>query len=303
MILPQSSNPKMAGMSLVPRQSAPLAGARRPVQPIRVMISSRCKDAFAGKPLSTYRVALQQAIETARIFGQAVFEVWINERAGPAPATQNWWAWCIGQARDCDLMVVLYNGCSGSALMQVGGVGICHAEFATAMSMGPDKVRVVQLDPITTLSGAADQAFRDDLARYRVFLATAKNGTELEAAVLQSVLDGLRNLALLGTRETRRGQAWIGPALAWSRLDFAGRRMAMRGVMGDQLASRGYHPGDTTVLTKIDGHEVLAVCDAIPAAFTVAPAREMVGQPFLRDHLLAPRLQGSRRTGALHRLS
>jgi hypothetical protein len=66
----------------------------------------------------------------------------------------------------------------------------------------------------------------------------------------------------------------------------------MRGVMGDALASRGYHPGDTTVLTKIDGQDVLAVCDAIPAALTVAPAREMVGQPFLRDHLLAPRLQG-----------
>jgi hypothetical protein len=37
---------------------------------------------------------------------------------------------------------------------------------------------------------------------------------------------------------------------------------------------------------------VLAVCDAIPASFSVAQAREMVGQPFLRDHLLAPRLKG-----------
>jgi len=129
------------------------------------MISSRCRDAFAGKPLSAHRVALEQAIEAARIFGQKVFEVWINERAGPAPATLNWWEWCLGQARDCDLMVVLYNGCSGSALMQTGGVGICHAEFAAAMAVGPDKVRVIQLDPVATTRGSADQAFRDDLAR------------------------------------------------------------------------------------------------------------------------------------------
>jgi len=279
-------------MTVVTRVSTPPKVAGRPVQAIRVMISSRCKDAFAGKPLSTYRKNLQTAIEAARIFGQQVFEVWINERAGPAPATQSWWEWCLSQARDCDLMVVLYNGCSGATLMQTGGVGICHAEFAAAMMAGPDKVRVVRLEPITPPLASADQAFRDDLDRYRVFSVSARTGPELEAAVLQSVLDGLRNLALLGMRETRRGQAWVGPALAWSRLDFAARRAAMRDVMASALANRGYQPGDTTVFTEIDGQDVLAVCDAIPAALTVAPARELVGQPFLRDHLHAARLQG-----------
>lgn len=255
------------------------------------MLSSRCKDQFDGRPLSAYRIELQQAIEGARIFGQQVFEVWINEMAGPAPATQNWWEWCLGQARDCDLMIVLYNGCSGSTLMQTGGVGICHGEFAAAMTGGPDKVRVITLKPIVALA-AGDVAFRDDLDRYRVFSVAATTGPELKDAVRQTVLDGLRHLAVLGTRETRRGQAWVGPALAWSRLDFAGRRQAMREVTAAALASHAYKPRDTTVLTKIDGQDVLAVCDAIPAALTVAPARELVGQPFLRDHLLAPRLQG-----------
>jgi hypothetical protein len=176
--------------------------------------------------------------------------------------------------------------------MAANGVGICHAEFGAAMSSGPDKVRVVCLEPISAPTTPPDQAFGEDLDRYRVFSVAATNGAELKAAVLQSVLDGLRNLALLGMRETRRGQAWIGPALAWNRLDFEHRRAAMRGVMAEALASRGYHPGDTTVLTQIDSQDVLAVCDAIPAALTVAPARELVGQPFLRDHLLAARLQG-----------
>jgi len=256
------------------------------------MLSSRCNDPFAGKPLREVRIALQKAIEAARIFGQAVFEVWINERAGPAPATANWWEWCLTQARESDLLIVLYNGCAGGSLMQQSGVGICHAEFAAGMEVGPDKVRVVRLEPLPAAKSAPDLAFRDDLNRFRVFSAGATTEDQLRDAVFQSVLDGLRQLAQLGTREVRRGQAWVGPALAWSRLDLATRRNAMRDVVAGALASRNYTPGDTTVFTTIDGQEVLAVCDAIPASVSVAQAREMVGQPFLRDHLLAARLQG-----------
>lgn len=274
------------------RTPTPAALTLRPVQPIKVMISSRCRDLFAGEALSAHRAALQKAIEGARIFGQRVFEVWINERAGPAAGTQNWWQWCLQQAHDCDLVVVLYNGCSGSPLMQAGGVGICHAEFAEAMAQAPDKVRLVRLEPLHSATNAPDKAFSEDIARYRLFSVAAETGAELQGAVLQSVLDGLRDLALKGMRETRRGLAFFGAALEWSRLDFAGRRAAMRNVMAAALASSRYTPGDTTVLTQIDGQDVLAVCDAIPAAFSVAQAREMVGQPFLRDHLAAARLQG-----------
>jgi hypothetical protein len=278
-------------MALAPRALVP-PKAPRPVAPIRVMISSRCRDAFDGKSLSAHRVKLQQSIEAARIFGQQVFEVWINERAGPAPATATWWEWCLEQARDCDLMIVLFNGCSGHALMETGGVGICHAEFVAAMTEAPNKVRVIRLEPVPPPADGADRAFSDDLDGYKVFAVGARTALDLESAVQQSVLDALRNLALLGTRATRSGPAWVGPAMAWNRLDFAARRSAMRAVMAERLARRAYTQGDTTVLTQVDGQDVLAVCDAIPAALTVAPARELVGQPFLRDHLFAPRLQG-----------
>jgi hypothetical protein len=152
-------------------------------------------------------------------------------------------------------------------------------------------VRLIRLEPVKSVSGAPDKAFSEDIGRYRLFSVAAKTGADLQGAALQSVLDGLRDLALKGMRETRRGLAFFGAALEWSRLDFAGRRAAMRNVMAEALASNRYNPGDTTVSTQIDGQEVLAVCDAIPAAFSVAQAREMVGQPFLRDHLLAARLK------------
>lgn len=279
-------------MAVPARTPTTPARAVRPVTPVRVMISSRCRDLFDGQPLSAHRATLQRSIEAARIFGQQVFDVWINERAGPAPATVSWWEWCLGQARDCDVMIVLYNGCSGHGLMEVGGVGVCHAEFATAMAAAPDKVRVIRLEPVSAPTDAPDDNFRDDLASYRVFSVSAKTAAELDAAVQQSVLDGLRDLALRGARAVRHGPAWVGPALAWSRLDFAARRAAMRGVLAERLASHGYTSGDTAVVTQVDGQDVLAVCDAIPAALTVAPARELVGQPFLRDHALAARVRG-----------
>lgn len=49
----------------------------------------------------------------------------------------------------------------------------------------------------------------------------------------------------------------------------------------------------------MNGHEILTEPHAIPAALSVGPALELVGQPFLRDHLLASNLKG-KRGGPLH---
>ena len=46
------------------------------------------------------------------------------------------------------------------------------------------------------------------------------------------------------------------------------------------------------------GAKILLVLNAIPAALTVSAAREMVGRPFLRDHLLAAALEGA--AGPVH---
>jgi hypothetical protein len=48
---------------------------------------------------------------------------------------------------------------------------------------------------------------------------------------------------------------------------------------------------DGRLITKVAGISVVIVPDAIPAALSVAPARELVGQPFLQDHRLAKLLQ------------
>jgi hypothetical protein len=84
---------------------------------IKIMISSRCNDPFpvaakGAKRLSDIRAQLKAEIEAVRIFGQPVYEVWINEKAAE-DGSQQAWDHCMEQARDCDVFIALFNGNAG----------------------------------------------------------------------------------------------------------------------------------------------------------------------------------------------
>lgn len=100
------------------------------------------------------------------------------------------------------------------------------------------------------------------------------------------------NLVHQGAREVKRSRYNAGPALDWSRMDFSARQAAMRSVLSDALASRGRADGEGVVLPVAKG-KVLFLPHAIPAAMRVPAAREMVGQPFLKDHLSVPALKAA----------
>ena len=87
---------------------------------------------------------LKQEIEAEKLFGKEAFEVWINEDEPPEPGAQDSWDLCVEQAREADLLLVLYNGNAGWSLSS-GDIGICHAELMTAFSESPGKVSVVSL--------------------------------------------------------------------------------------------------------------------------------------------------------------
>jgi hypothetical protein len=69
----------------------------------------------------------------------------------------------------------------------------------------------------------------------------------------------------------------------------------MRRVLRDAILRRTRSSNeDRHLFVSLAGTHVLVVLDAIPAAMTVGAARELVGQPFLRDHELSPILKGGR---------
>ena len=80
------------------------------------MISSRCVDPFpepGGTPLTDVRRELKKSIEAEKLFGAKAFEVWINEDAEALDHSKDSWDACLKQVRDCDVLIVLFNGHAG----------------------------------------------------------------------------------------------------------------------------------------------------------------------------------------------
>jgi hypothetical protein len=123
---------------------------------------------------------------------------------------------------------------------------------------------------------------------------------ELKSRVKEAVHDAVVSLAQAGVRDASKGKFYSGQALDWSRLDFVARQKEMVRVLREAVLARtGSSDKAGKVFVQMDGHDILFEAHAIPAALSVGAARELVGQPFLRDYLLASVLTG-KRGGPVH---
>jgi hypothetical protein len=275
---------------------------------LRVMISSRCDDKFPvgppGRPLSGIRRDLKKEIEELEVFGKKVFEVWINEETPPQGGTWDSWDVCLQAVKDCDILLALSNGNAGWA-KDGGDIGICHAELMTGLSQAPAKVRLVALGDIAvekTAAGARNRRFQEYVKSQSLFRGgMVKDEDGLKARIKEAIHDALVMLAQAGVRESSKGKFHSGQALDWNRLDFRARRAEIRRVLRDAMRQRSGSTEDGDhLIVKVAGTDVVFVPDAIPAAMSVGPAKEMVGQPFLRDHELFHVLQKRQRGGPVH---
>ena len=257
-----------------------------------VMISSRCLDKFprgrGGKKLSEIRKELKKEIEKLKVFGRPVFEVWINEEQDPKGGKWNSWEVCLQAVRDCDILIVLSNGNAGWA-KQGGEIGIVHAEMMTGLNQAPGKVRVIDLGNIPikrTDEGKRNKRFQDYVKRRSLFHGgTVTTLVDLKSRVKEALYDALISLAQAGVRESSRGDSDFGDALSWIHLNFEARELVMRDVLRTAIKERkGSQQIGDNVIVKLAGKRVLFVTHAIPAALSIGPAKEMVGQPFLRDY-------------------
>jgi len=255
--------------------------------------------------LSAIRLQLKQELEAVHLLDDSqLFEVWINEDAPPVEGSTDSWDTCLEQVRQADIVLVLYNGSSGWA-KEGGDVGICHAELMTALSTAAAKIRLIELTPLHPIGSGATQArnqrFRDYVAAQSLFRgAVANNADEVRQRCREALREAVPEMVHLGLREARKGKFHTGTALEWNRLDFAQRKNVMETSLKSALLERaGSQQEGEHVFVQIDGRPVLTLCHGIPAAMTVAAAREMVGQPFLRDHAIVEALAGQR-VGPLH---
>ena len=275
---------------------------------IRIMISSRCNDKFPpdgknARTLTEIRKELKREIEAQQLFGLGAFEVWINEETPPQGGNWDSWDVCLKVVRDCDILLVLYNGNAGWA-GAAGDIGICHDELSTAYSTSPGKIRLIDLGAIPlddTDAGKRNKRFQAYYQTQTPFRgAPVTNLDELKERVNEALRDAVVRLTQSGVIEANRGGSSGGPALNWSRLNFITRQRAITDVLKSAVAERtNATEEDGNLLVKIGRSETLFVPNSVPAAMSVAAAREMVGQPFLRDHLFDEALE-TKRGGPVH---
>lgn len=123
---------------------------------------------------------------------------------------------------------------------------------------------------------------------------------DLKQRAKDALHDAVISLTQAGVAEASRSKFHSGAALDWSRLDFSKRQTEMVRVLREALLTRrGSRQDSGRIVLQIAGQEVLVETHAIPAALSISPAKELVGQPFLRDHLLEPHLK-AKRGGPIH---
>lgn len=265
---------------------------------IRVMLSSRCNDPFSAtekKTLTAVRRELKASIESQKLFGFKPFEVWINEDAEPQDHLTDSWDACLREVRKCDILIVLYNGNAGWA--KTGeDIGICHAEYAEGLKTAPGKVRLIEL-PLCDAPAKKDQAARNDrFAAFKNVASGFRGGNvetldDLNKEVGKALFDAVLAQTRRGGEADKGGRFDLGAALEWSRLDFVGRKAAMEAELHNALEGRpGSKKIKSSIAIQIEESLVVVRLHAVPAAFSVAAAREMVGRPHLRDHQLASEL-------------
>lgn len=258
----------------------------RAVEPIRLMVSSRCKDPVpfdgSSQPMSVVRRRIKEILEQMRAGDHPLFEVWIHEDEAVTPGDQDSWTTCMRKVRAADVVLVLYNGRAGwpGTLAATGEeVGICHAEFATAYAQNPSKLRSVQVPLATTKLSTADRRFQLEFTKANILGGQAANGEEAVDLAIDAAVAALLDLARAGGQAGSRGGYYAGEALAWSRMDYETRRATTRGVIREVLTSGSASTGNGTVVVEVAGAKIAFRCDCIPAAMGTAAARELVGQP------------------------
>ena len=276
---------------------------------IRVMISSRCDTLIEyGKKqqkLTEVRRALKKQLENFRLPNQnkPIFECWINEDGTSGVGGSNWWDHCKKQARDADIVIVLYTGGSGGGLAD-SDMGICHAELEEAINVAADRVRVIKLpiapDDPDPLYKKRDAAFRKYFDSLKIFRTCARTGEEVLEKVWNEIHPALVDLTRLGSSTFHLSQSATGHALEWHRLSYDDRKKAMEEVMTESLSNQPKSSKSASgVLVEIGKTPVFLKTHAAPASLSEPTAREMVGQPFLVDHKLNVELRKSK-AGPIH---
>ncbi len=241
---------------------------------ITIMLSSRNNSKFGNKTLTEIRKNLKEMIEKEKLFNKEIFQVWINEEEVSSNET---WNECIKQARENDIVIVLYNGEAGWVRNERDQIGICHAEMLAAIESSSEKVYVIDISKGKIGESIADKNFYEDIKAYRK-MGKADNITELKEAVKNVLVDAVLLIFEKGVKSAKKAQN-LGTILEWKKFNYETRSKKII-----QSLSRKFDKvTENLVLYSDNNRKTLCKLHALPDSASISAAKERVGQPFLND--------------------
>lgn len=273
---------------------------------INIMISSRNNAEFDQRPLTEIRKELKEMIENEQLFGENLFEVWINELEATQSFEESIWNKCLAEARRADIVLVLYNGQAGW-IRPKDSVGICHDEVREAVDSAPGKVFAIDIREGTSLATLsekeqkANKQFEAYMTRYELFQSKAKTAEELKSIVFPTLHNAVSSLFKQGVLAAHRSKNNSGEALNWKLMDYESRSNAI--IRALEQAIHIPDVGDKTgksFFLNFGKQKILVILHAIPDVLSIAKARERVGQPFLEDYTYVKSLMAEDVIGPIH---
>ena len=131
------------------------------------------------------------------------------------------------------------------------------------------------------------------------FYNVASSREEIIKVAKEIVAQATVNLAKMGRREARKGKYNFGEALDWTRMNFIERKFAIEEEITQQFVESGNTKTDECVEFTYERKKYLFKVHGIPSGMNISAAREMVGQPFLKDYQLTSNLK-SKAYGPVH---
>lgn len=157
---------------------------------------------------------------------------------------------------------------------------------------------IVKRESVSTVHNLAHlhhRAFFQDQDRPRISQAVfgARGSTDEEAikAAKISAVAALLDLARAGVGVNSKGQSSCWRSTCLDTNGFQHRRNLMTAAVVQFLSRRSgieqTLTAENTVVLTPRSRRIAFLCDSVPSSMSTAAARELVGQPFLRDHLIA----------------
>lgn len=264
---------------------------------IRIMISSRCTtqihDGKNKVSLSEVRSEIKKTIESETLFDTNIYQVWISEEPRDTSALESSWEECMSQADKADILLCIYTGEGGWAKRK-GDIGICQGELETGVNKEPSKVFIVNAESAIVSSidktDPINKRMKEYYKKINRFHNVASSKEEIVNIAKEIISQATINLAKMGKREARKGKYNFGEALDWSRMNFIERKSAIEHEITQQFIQSGTARLGECVEYTFKQKKYLFKIHGVPSGMSTSAAREMVGQPFLKDHHLTSNL-------------